>query len=361
MARSYTAVLMEENLRDITGSIYGGFRRRHSYVLHRSSDSAYKKEPKMSELLFQELVAMADRSKPKKLRQSNILRLLDESGYDWQRMLQEHLEGKFTASAVPGKRSRDLALTYLYQATGNEDYANNIVMDNIRLVRFIAEGQFWFREIKGIPTLPIDDLVNEGVIGFRNALKIVDTSRPKTYTDYIARSIRRHMQNANMNCAKVIRIPIYKETALTKTIKKNRGLIAKGKKREAYERMREDLRASHEEMGVVLQNNMPSLDRPLEDGATLGDFLEYSSGNNGHRYLEETYSKALMQRALVALVRDLPQKQREVIELLYPLDDSVPFTPKESALRLRITPTAVGLRRNKALNMLRKKIRKSLP
>ena len=96
---------------------------------------------------------------------------------------------------------------------------------------------------------------------------------------------------------------------------------------------------------------MTSLDAPVgEDGAALGDFLEDDSAAGPDALATGTIGRQALQEAL----RDLPERQREVLVLRFGLDSGTPRTLEEVGAALGFSRERARQLERAALSALRR-------
>lgn len=207
---------------------------------------------------------------------------------------------------------------------------NTLVSHNLRLVasnarNYLGQG------------LPIEDLIDEGVIGLIRASEKFDWRRGFRFSTYATQWIRQALQRAIENQGRTIRMPVHKAQALRKLKKAERRLMAQF----SYEPSAEELAAS---LGWPVEDveglkrasqSLTSLDVPLRDDteATRGDMIEDTDSLGAHEITEEDYRNA----RLLEVVEELPERQANVLKWRFGLVDSEPAKLREIGKRLGVS------------------------
>jgi RNA polymerase sigma factor (sigma-70 family) len=257
-----------------------------------------------------------------------------EAGLDAQRKLADadrhdaarpHLE----AVAARGERAR-----------------RKMVESNLRLVVSIARRY----QVTG---LPLGDLVQEGNLGLLRAVEKFDWRRDVKFSTYATWWIKQAItRGAADRGASVIRLPVHIDEEV-------------GRLRRTQARLHEQLGREPTAGDLAEQLQLPvarvvqlqgaaqtitSLDTPVgDDGSALQDFLEDEAAAGP----DELAVEAVGRRALEQVLADLPERERQVLELRFGLDSGTPRTLEEVGAVLGVSRERARQVERTALTRLR--------
>ncbi|MCU0722536.1 MAG: sigma-70 family RNA polymerase sigma factor [Planctomycetes bacterium] len=230
-----------------------------------------------------------------------------------------------------------------------EDAKDAFVRSNLRLVVSIARKY----ERRG---LSIGDLIQEGNTGLMAAIDKFDHTRGYKFSTFATWWIRQAILRAIADQGKTVRVPIH----ILEIIGKLKKLIKKysyeeGRRPDNAELARE-LGVSPTEVGaifkVIRQSRSPiSLTRPVGDdeGCRLGDFLEDMKAEEPLKRA----SMALLREKVKGILRDLPDRERQILVLRYGLETGTSRTLEEIAAKFNLSRERVRQIEAKALQRLR--------
>jgi RNA polymerase primary sigma factor len=188
---------------------------------------------------------------------------------------------------------------------------DRLVSSNLRLVasvsrRYIGRG------------LPMEDLMQEGVLGLIRAAEKFDWRRGTRFSTYAVPWIRQAITHALANTSRLVRLPAPQHLEADRLARAERGLLEHGREPSATALaeatgMKEDaiLRVRRADATVA------SLDAPVGDGSgRLGDVLS----DEGATQPVEVALAAERRRAVRRSIERLAGRDREVMRLRYGLD-----------------------------------------
>jgi RNA polymerase primary sigma factor len=184
--------------------------------------------------------------------------------------------------------------------------------------------------------LEMGDLVQEGMLGLIRAVEKFDWRRGFKFSTYGTLWIRQAIQRGLQNHGRTIRVPVHVAQRQVKVRKLEGELNTKLGREPTDEEIAEIAELPVDEVVELRELNraMTSLDQPVgEDGETaFGDLL----ASDRPEPLQEV-ADADRDRRVNDLVGDLPEDERDVIQLRFGLTGDEPQTPRQTGMQLGIT------------------------
>jgi len=227
---------------------------------------------------------------------------------------------------------------------GDLEAKNRMINANLRLV--VAQA----RRYQG-HGLPLEDLVQEGMLGLIRAVEKFDWRKGFKFSTYGTLWIRQAIQRGLQNSGRTIRVPVHVAQRQVKVRRIEGELNLKLGREATDDEIAAVAELEVEEVAELreLGRGLASLDQPIgDDGeSSLGDLLP----SGAPAPLDEVVV-AFRHRALADVVSKLPVQEREVIELRFGLSGGEPRTVRQTGADLGITPTRAGELEARALARL---------
>ena len=227
---------------------------------------------------------------------------------------------------------------------GDLEAKERMINANLRLV--VAQA----RRYQG-HGLPLEDLVQEGMLGLIRAVEKFDWRKGFKFSTYGTLWIRQAIQRGLQNSGRTIRVPVHVAQRQVKVRRIEGELNLKLGREPTDEEIATVAELDVEQVAEMreLARGLSSLDQPVgEDGETaLGDLLP----SDGPAPADQV---ALAQRdsRLAEVVSQLPELEREVIERRFGLSGDEPRTLRQTGTDLGITPTRASELEARALARL---------
>ena len=184
--------------------------------------------------------------------------------------------------------------------------------------------------------LPMEDLVQEGMLGLIRAVEKFDWRRGFKFSTYGTLWIRQALQRGLQNHGRTIRLPVHVAQRQTKVRKIESELSTKLGREATDEEIAAEAKLPVEEVAELreLTRGLTSLDQPVgEDGETaFGDLLASDLPQPA-----EEVETAERQQLINGAVDQLPQPERDVIRLRFGLTGGDPLNLRQTGAELGIT------------------------
>jgi RNA polymerase primary sigma factor len=227
---------------------------------------------------------------------------------------------------------------------GDLDAKSQMINANLRLV--VAQA----RRYQG-HGLPLEDLVQEGMLGLIRAVEKFDWRKGFKFSTYGTLWIRQAIQRGLQNSGRTIRVPVHVAQRQVKVRKLEAELNLKLGREPTDEELAAIAELPIEQIHELreLGRGLASLDQPIgEDGeSSLGDLLP----SDGPAPIEEV-AERFRDQQLAEIVSRLPELEREVIALRFGLGGTEPKTVRQTGADLGISAARAGELEARALRRL---------
>jgi RNA polymerase primary sigma factor len=230
-------------------------------------------------------------------------------------------------------------------AQGDENAIRMMVNSNLRLVVSVA------REYAG-RGVPLLDLIQEGSIGLIAAARKFDYTLDYKFSTYATKWIRQGITRCIARHAGLIRVPDHTAQLIRKVDQARRELLLENQQEPTLDQIGERCGMSPERVVQLLRLDPEtcSLDAPAGEDETLGVLLEDATALQP----QEALVRKEMEDTLNTLLGDLNDRQRQVLQLHFGMEDGHCHSLEDIGKQLGISKERVRQIEKQAMDKLQK-------
>lgn len=258
------------------------------------------------------------------------------------RQIQRCLELKQKDGELTSKERREIKI--------GERAKEKMIKCNLRLVVNVAKKYIPKLQGNGMDLI---DLIQEGNVGLNRAAEKYDGAKGYKFSTYAFWWIRQGITRALATQARLIKVPQDMLNFVGKAFEVERNYVQEHGKPPSIEYIANTLGVSVDRLRMALERSIPhrSLDQMmLEDGKTLIDLIpDTSTEEEDYTQVEKTERSEQLNLAFFRL----EELDRDIVIKHYGINQPRPMTLDEIAKSHKLCRQSVGVRKQKAMNILR--------
>lgn len=265
---------------------------------------------------------------------------------------EEQTEGQrlFDLAPLIPKLDSGLAIDFDAIIAEGEKSRALLTLANLRLVVSVAKRY----ARKGLDFL---DLIQEGNIGLMKAVRKFDYNRGFKFSTYATWWIRQSITRAIADQGRTIRIPVHMHETMNKLRKIKQNLASKLGRVPTQTELAREMEMDEEKLGYVDQISQQPTSLTAERSSSSSDDddvqLAEIVADTSVESPEIQATREILNKEIIDLLKELPDRERRVLELRFGIVDGVVRTLEEVGKEFKVTRERIRQIEAKALNRLK--------